>query len=700
MSDHHRHCFLLKGSPNEVLSDFLTLSKHFSTPLVAAYDVSQYDTALLYSTTPFITCSFKQARQQLGRSHEAILVDLTHGVSASALAILSGTVRGNGLFAIALPDDEWLSMADQDLSRYLPWPYEPEQVTSYFKHYLLNKLQDETSPFTLLLSSKNKKHSVNPLPALKPIEPNAPLTQEQAEAQSCLLAELAKSYVLIAPRGRGKSTLLGDSLAKLLGRGRRVAITAPNQEAILSLRSRFESTLSQIGIEYELPFFAPDALINDPNEWDFLFIDEAAMIPLPMLMALNEKAKHCLFSTTDYGYEGAGKGFGIRFCHDLSVQKTTQSIALQELTLNQPIRWGGNDPLENWINDCFFLAATDSHTIDSIDENTTKPATEFKRLTGENWLTHSDRLADTFNLLVSAHYQTSPDNLRWILDDPSVSTYLLLDKDQVQSVAIITEEGDLPAALSQEVMQGKRRPRGHLVAQSLLAHEGINNAGQYRYWRISRIATEQTQQNKGLASQLLTYVENSASEGCDFLCTSFAASYDVVSFWLKNGYVPVRLGTAKDKASGCYSLMMVKPITEQASKLAIAWRARFIEHFLLNLLLQYSDLATNLIMLILTPKCDLRENLPALAQLSEQDLQDIVLFVEHHRPFDSIRAVFLKAMLSLTLKGLLSPNNPTEKLALEVALGRETKPTLQNAQLSGKKAMHQSFKSLLQKKLF
>ena len=61
-------------------------------------------------------------------------MDLTQGVSASALAILSGTVRGNGLFAIALPDDEWLSMADQDLARYLPWPFEPEQVTSYFKH--------------------------------------------------------------------------------------------------------------------------------------------------------------------------------------------------------------------------------------------------------------------------------------------------------------------------------------------------------------------------------------------------------------------------------------------------------------------------------------------------------------------------------------------------------------------------------------
>lgn len=693
MSDNHRHCFILKGSPNEVLSDFLTLSKSFSTPLVAAYDVSQYGTALLSSTTPFITCSFKQARQQLGRSHDAILIDLTHGVSASALAILSGTVRGDGLFAIALPNEDWLLMTDQDLSRYLPWPYEPEHITSYFKYYLLDKLKDDTSPFHIIESS-----DIQALPALTPLEAHAPLTHEQTEAQSCLLSQQAKSYVLIAPRGRGKSTLLGDSLAKLLGSGKRVAITAPNQDAILSLRSRFESTLSQIGIECELPFFAPDALINDLTEWDFLFVDEASMIPLPLLMTLNEKAEHCLFSTTDYGYEGAGKGFGIRFCRYLKSQKTTKTFALQRLSLSQPIRWGGNDPLEKWINDCFFLAdSEDKITEVNTDKNNNQTENEFKHFSGKYWLENTGLLADTFQLLVSAHYQTSPDNLRWVLDDPSVSTHLYLSEGKTQSVAIITEEGNLPAALSQEVMQGKRRPRGHLVPQSLLAHEGIEDAGQYYYWRISRIATIQSQQNKGSASKLLTHIESLAKNRCDFLCSSFAATPDVVSFWLKNGYVPVRLGTTKDQASGSYSLMMVKPMTEQASKLASTWQTRFIEHFLLNLLLQYSDLSTDLVMLILGHKHDPRANLPALAQLSKQDLHDIVLFVEHHRPFDSIRAIFLKAMLSLTLKGLLSPDNPIEKLALEVALGREVKQTLQNAQLSGKKAMHQSFKRLFAK---
>tara|TARA_R110001606_G_scaffold341049_1_gene489378 strand:- start:476 stop:2581 length:2106 start_codon:yes stop_codon:yes gene_type:complete len=696
MSDNHRHCFILKGSPREVLSDFLRLCENFSTPLIAAHDVSQYDELLVPSlkTKQFKTCSFKQVRQELGSNHDAILVDLTHGVSASALAILSGTVRGNGLFAIALPDVEWLSMADQDLSRYLPWPYEPEQVTSHFKNYLLDKLQDATSPFKLLLSGKNKKHSVNPLPALKPIEPNAQLTQEQAEAQSCLFAELAKSYVLIAPRGRGKSTLLGDSLAKLVKEGKCVAITAPNQDAIVSLKSRFEQVLDQD--KATLPFFAPDALISNSTHWDFLFVDEASMIPLPMLIELNQKAEHCLFSTTDYGYEGAGKGFGIRFCHYLESQKTSKTLALQQLTLSLPIRWGGNDPLENWINDCFFLANPEPNfdAPNSTNKSMTKP-TNFSHLTGADWLENTNLLADTFQLLVSAHYQTSPDNLRWVLDDPSVSTYLSISEEKAQSVAIITEEGNLPSSLSQEVMQGKRRPRGHLVPQSLLAHEGVENAGHYCYWRISRIATEQSQQNKGLASQLLTHIETAANDRCDFLCSSFAATPDVVSFWLKNDYVPVRLGTAKDQASGSYSLMMVKPMTKHAALLANEWQARFIEQFLINLLLQYADLSTDLMMLILSQKHYQPEELPALAQLSQRDLQDIELFVDHHRQFDSIRPVFLKATLFLALTGQLTSKDPTHQLLIEAALGRNTEHSRLKAQLSGKKAMHQTFKRLL-----
>ncbi|TYL46949.1 GNAT family N-acetyltransferase [Marinomonas sp. IMCC 4694] len=696
MPDNHRHCYLLTGSPSEILADFLCLSQLLASPLVVAHDVNQYDA----SPSSFSTCSFKHIRQHLGRSHEAILVDLTHGVSASALAILAGTVRGNGVFAIGLPKHNWQRLADQDLSRYLPWPYKPEQITSYFKLYLFALLHKNTSPFIQIHS-----HQLRALPALETIIANPPLTQEQTTAQACLLSGQARSYVLMAPRGRGKSTLLGDTLATLTKAGKRVAITAPNQNAIATLKQRFATSWGATQTVADLPFFAPDAMLleslnqQENPKWDYLFVDEASMIPLPMLEALSQLAIHSVFSTTDYGYEGAGKGFGLRFCPYLEHKKAPPSSslsALKHLTLDTPIRWGENDPLEKWINETFFLSP--NHPIFIAQESQNAPA-HYAALSGADWLSQPMHLANTFHLLVSAHYQTSPDNLRWIFDDPSVTTYLSTHNNALNSVAVVTKEGHLPDALSHAVLQGTRRPRGHLVPQSLLAHEGITNAGQYCYWRISRIATEPSLQHQGLASQLLNHIENRAAlENGDFLCASFAATVDVVAFWQKNGFTPVRLGTAKDQASGHYSFMMVKPISQPATLLANQWHQHFVERFVINVLLQYKDLSAELMLLMLrhSPLSVASRHEPSvMTTLSPQDEQDIALFVDHHRPFDSIRPAILNVALLMAQLSQLSHKNPIHRLFLSAALGRDTEADRKKANMSGKKAMLAAFKTVL-----
>ena len=678
----HRHCFLLKGSTNEVLSDFLRLTEAFTAPLVCAYDVSAYD-ALMNPSTPFLTRTFKQVRQELGSTHDAVLVDLTQGISASVLAILSGTVRGNGLFAIALPDDDWLSLVDQDLPRYLPWPYKPEQIDSSFKRFFLNHLDSPNSPF----QSINRK-TIEALPALISVDENAHLTKEQTHAQASLLDQQAESYVLIAPRGRGKSTLLGDSIAKLLKAGKRVAVTAPNQAAISTLKARFEHKAESIDLDENLPFFAPDALLADENQWDYLFVDEASMIPVPLLIALNQKAKHCVFSTTDYGYEGAGKGFGIRFCQYLKQLNSS----LKELSLQQPIRWGGNDPLENWINDCFFLGVINQ----AATTHNSTASNEYQQLVGKEWLSKTELLAQTFQLLVSAHYQTSSDNLRWILDDPSVSTFLSLQGNTLNSVAIITEEGDLPDALCLDVMQGTRRPRGHLIPQSLLAHEGIADAGQYIYWRISRIATEQAQQNQGLASELIRHIEEVAKGRCDFLCTSFAATADVVAFWLKNGFIPVRLGTGKDQASGCYSLMMVKPMHDKACDLASLWYQYYCANLSLNLPRDYQDLSAEL-----AKKLVQSTQVASLTKesLYQKDVLDLTLFAQHHRPYPTIRAQLTRLVQSVIASGQLTKTHPEYNLLNTVISQPHDKIDFSDFGLKTKKQLERHLKHVVKELL-
>ena len=61
-------------------------------------------------------------------------------------------------------------------------------------------------------------------------------------------------------------------------------------------------------------------------------------------------------------------------------------------------------------------------------------------LEGKDWPNQPKYLEEAFYLLVNAHSQTSQDNLRWILDDPYVATWLSIsDNKQINSATIMTE---------------------------------------------------------------------------------------------------------------------------------------------------------------------------------------------------------------------------------------------------------------------
>lgn len=680
INPHHRQCFLTYGDPESSYSAFLSLCQAFNHLLVVAHDVHHY--APLVSNKRVTLRPMNKIHNELGQSYDAVLLDISDGISASALAILSGTVRGGGAFVIALPKEQaiWFSQPDQQMARYLPWPFEITEVPSVFKRYFLSSLENH-SPFVELEEGLV-------LPALETTTNQIELTDDQQAAQALLLKQEpkqeSKTHVLIAPRGRGKSTLLGDTLAHWHKQGLTLAITAANPDALVSAKAQFEKAFAESSLP-KFPFYAPDALLLNDVYWDHLIVDEAARLPLPVLEGLLGKAKHCVFSTTDYGYEGAGKGFGIRFCQSLEEHHRP----LQRLNLDQPTRWGENDPLENWLNQLFFLTPPLEGGFSVKNHSIEKKHCSLK---GVQWLAEPELLKQAFHLLVNAHYQTSPDNLRWILDDPSVETWLSLDQDQsLHSVAIVTEEGKLPDHLSQEVMAGTRRPRGHLLPQSLLAHAGIEEAGRFQYWRISRIATQPSLQSQGFASQLINKIYDHAVDKVDFLSTSFAATSDVVPFWQKNGFIPVRLGTTKDKASGCYSLMMVKPLNSTAEMKAKRWQSLFYEDWLYNLLLQYRDMDTALVITILSLAG--ASDTFSILQLSAQDKHNLTLFSQAHRPFDTVRASLFKRFVALAIDGKLSPKKPLDCLMLDAILGKENINT--KDEHLGRKALNNAIKATI-----
>lgn len=600
----------------------------------------------------------------LGNTYSAVFLDFSMGLSLSLLSIMAGTVRGGGVIVVFLGED-WLSQPDQEMGRFLPHPYEPDQLTSQYKKMFFDELHKPDSPF----SSDWPTQIYDATPAL------VALTEDQSRLLHTIDQADSSHHILLAPRGRGKSYSLAELLYLNVLHGKKCACTASSQNNLVTLLTHYEQ-LSDL----DTPFFAPDALLQDNDHFDLLIVDEAASIPLPMLHQLAEKADKVVFSSTDYGYEGSGRGFGIRFRRELACLPKP----VFEHQLHQPLRWGENDPFEQWLDALLFSPF--------------EPDTLYEQqplwLSHKDWAQHETLLKQSFALLVNAHYQTTPENLRWMVDDPSVKTFFSFHQGKLVGVAIVILEGPLDKTLIDEITQGTRRPRGHLFPQSLLAHEGRKNAGGYRYWRISRIAVQQETQRHGFGSKLIAEIRDQATvEDIDFLATSFAASEEVISFWHANHFNSVRLGTAKDQASGAYSLMMLQPLSQLALQAATLWQTEFQRQWLAGLPLNLRALTPSLILSI-SQTCGMGEN-PHIPTLHTQDVSDLTYFAFHHRPYDAIRPQLWLLVQSLLSQQKLDPKLPEHLLLVGCALNLYSERDAHRLGFNGKKAFYQAIKNIV-----
>ena len=658
----HRHIHILIGSIQERLNAFHELTKNFHTPIVTC---SNPDDILSGSQENgrFTFYPFKKLPLLLGKTSDAILFDIEQGICANGLAIASGCIRGGGLFAIGLSDiSTWMSTPDQELKKYLPWPLTPESEVSYFKHYLLQQLKIDTN-HTMKITYLHNKTLFSPLPSIFEVNDHFQLTDQQQQSLTSTQKHLTQHepavVIMTAHRGRGKSTVQGILAAELETEGWRIAITAPRKEAVKTLKIHYEKYKTH---QKALPFYAIDELIFSPLTIDCLIVDEAAAFPVSTLATLLTLYPRIVFSSTDHGYEIGGRGFGIRF---LKQVKHSQ-VKLLECTLDKPVRWKENDPLERWVDNTLCLYQSPLITRKPLAE---EPISTHLFIKGKEWLNNITLLKTAFGLLVSAHYQTSPSDLRWLLDDPSVITCIRFEASQIISIAVMTQEGPIDESLRQAILEGTRRPRGHLLPQSLLAHEGWLSAAEFKYWRVSRIATLSTHQGEGYASQLLTEIKRLATnQDIDILCTSFSAQPELIQFWQKNGFHIVRLGNAKDQSSGNYSIMMAKGLSLKAKTTIKKWHFDFQENFYITALLGTQDLTAELIISIFySPYETMSESTyPYL----ERDGRDIRLFIEKHRPLSSIRPQLTRFIIQLIKTRCLNVTNPDHIYLCDLALGK------------------------------
>jgi len=503
----------------------------------------------------------------LGTTLDFAVVDAHAGFNPNAFGQLSGTVRGGGVLILLTPPvDQWPAFADPEYASLCVEPYEPAQLRGQFLYLLSRQL--DASEHVLRISVAGVSWPRLPEPQTSGGAQPPCLSQDQTEAVSRVVeiaGQRRAALVLTADRGRGKSAALGIAAAQLLPH-KRIIMTAPSRAAAGAAIERIKA----LAPEYEdrFQFAGPDELLHRPFQGDLLLIDEAAAIPVPVLLKLLHLCPRVVFATTLHGYEGNGQGFALRFRQQLERYHSN----LMEYRLHTPIRWAGPDPLEELSNQLLLL------DVDAQPPPIPNESMRLERVDQTRLGRDPELLRSLFALLVLAHYRTTPGDLRILLDSPNLQVCALMQQGQPLACVLVAEEGGLSEPLAQAVWEGRRRPRGHLLPQTLIAQEGWREVAPWKAWRIMRIAVHPALQRQGLGQRLLSELESLAGQaGIDYLGAGFAASEALLAFWQRCGYQPVRLGEQRDPVAGTHSLLVVRPLTQRVEDwlpAAQRWYAR------------------------------------------------------------------------------------------------------------------------------
>lgn len=491
-------------------------------------------------------------RTLLGREFQHAIFDARSGFHAEAFAALAGTLRaGSWLLLLTPPWQDWATQPDCDSLR---WADVAEPIaTPHFIHHLQQLMEQDQQ--VMLVRQHQPVRSSALLDQHQPVSSPVLLEQHQPERtptlldlpdwhcqapqqQARILQQLLKMpsgvAVITAARGRGKSALAG-MLAK------------HNQHCLVTAPAKVSTEVLAAFAGEHFHFMAPDAILAKDAEpsVQWLIVDEAAAIPAPLLQQLVQRFPRVLMITTVQGYEGTGRGFMLRFCATLP--------QVQHFQLDEPLRWSTHDPLEQWLSQALLF----EDAIESEDggEITIFPATS-----------EQGALEAGYRLLASAHYRTSPIDLRRMLDAPGMRFWLAGTPENIVGALWLVEEGGLDKSLADAVWAGLRRPRGNLVAQSLAAHAGFAEAATLRSQRISRIAVLAAQRQRGIGSALVAAAHQQAN-GCDFLSVSFGYTESLWQFWQRCGFTLVRIGSQREASSGCYAAMAIRSLTPAGEQL-------------------------------------------------------------------------------------------------------------------------------------
>ncbi|WP_323750562.1 tRNA(Met) cytidine acetyltransferase TmcA [Marinobacter sp.] len=570
----------------------------------------------------------KQFKRWLGRETGVLVWDGWQGNPPDGLAALSGTLKAGGLlFWLMPPLKDWSTFSDPDYVR--------TGLDQAQNHAFAARMAGVLAADADVIRVRQGHEAAPVLPVVESgtsvFEPAT--TPEQAQLVSQLvrfgLGRRRRPLVVTADRGRGKSAALGIAAAELLLAGRQqVLVTSPSVD---NLTSFFRHAADRLGerlaeqnddalvmeegqsIRY---LSVQDLLVNKP-EAEVVMVDEAAGVPAHWLRDVLLAWPRVAFASTVHGYEGTGRGFAIRFRQVLD----RETPHWQTVSLTQPVRWAAADPLEQLVSDLFLLSAESPKASCSGADD----------VVVERWhpaKANEQALSESFGLLVDAHYRTTPADLRQWLDDPGLHSWRAVVNGVTVGVLWASVEGGLGPELAEQIAKGVRRPRGHLLAQSLATHGGFPEAAVQRTLRVVRVAVSEELRHLGIGKRLVEEAARASHEQeFDGLGTSFGGEPGLLAFWQACGLRVVRLGINQEASTGEFPVQMLCGVSESGKQLEQSLRDRFARHWPVLVPRHWSRITPELLVAV-------SADLPVQAWLDDDDHRDLVNFSEGYRGFE------------------------------------------------------------------
>ncbi|MFB6281451.1 MAG: tRNA(Met) cytidine acetyltransferase TmcA [Haloferacaceae archaeon] len=536
----------------------------------------------------------------LGTTREAVVLDCHAGFAPNVLGRVCGAVDGGGLLVLVVPPlDRWPdATTDFDRGLAVP-PFDAADAGGRFRRRLVGTLRAHPGISIAdvdagRLVRDGRTGADAPPPRERPSVPadarfpaaayEACLTADQARAVRALerLRDPGEAVVVAADRGRGKSAAAGLAAGALAADGRTVLVTAPDRRGADELFVRARALLDDLGtldaaasddrdlrtgIGGRVWFESAAAAGELAGDADAVVADEAAGLPVRRLSALLA-APAAAFVTTVHGYEGAGRGFAVRFRDRLAASE----FAVTDVGMAEPIRYARDDPVEAWSFRALLLDATPA--VEPAVADATPETVAYESLAPDDLLDDEHRLREAFGLLALAHYRTEPDDLARLLDAPNVRARALTHEGHVVSVALLAREGGLDADRRRAIYEGERI-RGHMIPDVLTSQLRDEDAGRPVGERVLRIATHGAVRSRGLGSRLLAAVAEEVGDGADWLGAGFGATPRLLDFWAANGYGTVHLSTTRNERSGEYSAVVLRPTSDAGRALRDRHARRF-----------------------------------------------------------------------------------------------------------------------------